>query len=61
MVAKKKDVPVKNMFKKGDIVILKSGGPPMTVDTVPSDLYFYKRPKGYYLTQWFKGASKESG
>ena len=47
MVAKKKDVPVKNMFKKGDIVILKSGGPPMTVDTVPSDLDFYKRPKGY--------------
>lgn len=49
-------------FKAGDIVVLKSGGPPMTVDEVPSDLQGYSSlPRGDYLTRWFKGASKEQG
>ena len=48
-------------FKKGDIVVLKSGGPPMTVDETPSDLDYNDRPQGYYETIWFKGASKETG
>jgi uncharacterized protein YodC (DUF2158 family) len=48
-------------FKKGDVVELKSGGPPMTVDDVPSTQDTVGRPKGYYETKWFRGASKESG
>jgi uncharacterized protein YodC (DUF2158 family) len=53
---------IKNQFEKGDVVVLKSGGPPMTIDLVPGD------GKGYgtdthseYQTKWFKGASKEHG
>lgn len=48
-------------FKKGDIVVLKSGGPPMTVDETPSDLDTLGRPNGKYHTRWFKGASQERG
>ncbi len=48
-------------FQKGDVVVLKSGGPPMTVDVVPSDLDYNGRPQGYYETNWFKGASMEKG
>lgn len=42
-----------NEYKPGDIVQLKSGGPPMTVSRVGID------GEGYWCT-WFKGASKES-
>lgn len=39
------------MFKPGDIVQLKSGGPAMTVSS-PTE-------RGAYWCEWFKGASKE--
>lgn len=48
-------------FKKGDIVVLKSGGPPMTVDDLPSKPDYNGSPCGYYETVWFKGASKQAG
>jgi uncharacterized protein YodC (DUF2158 family) len=51
-----------NKFEKGDVVVLKSGGPPMTIDNVPGDLIYDGGPKRRdYHTRWFKGASKESG
>jgi hypothetical protein len=30
-------VPLANKFKHGDVVVMKSGGPPMTVDACPGD------------------------
>jgi uncharacterized protein YodC (DUF2158 family) len=27
-----------NKFKHGDVVVMKSGGPPMTIDKVPGDI-----------------------
>lgn len=42
-------------FNIGDIVQLKSGGPEMTVQTVP------EKPTGYYKCQWFAGKKLESG
>jgi uncharacterized protein YodC (DUF2158 family) len=49
-------------FVQGDLVQLKSGGPPMTVNECPSDINEYNgRPKGIYNCVWFKGATKESG
>jgi uncharacterized protein YodC (DUF2158 family) len=48
-------------FKKGDIVVLKSGGPPMTVHELPSKPNYDGKPQGYYATVWFKGASKQAG
>lgn len=51
-----------NKFTHGDVVVMKSGGPPMTVDKVPGD------PKGYgsatydeYHCEWFKGATSQRG
>ncbi|MBN9495864.1 MAG: DUF2158 domain-containing protein [Alphaproteobacteria bacterium] len=41
-----------NVFKLGDIVQLKSGGPAMTVAGIG--------PTGGYFCEWFKGASKDS-
>lgn len=51
-----------NLFSKGDVVILKSGGIAMTVDRVPGD----STGSGASVHQdyrcvWFKGASRESG
>ena len=49
-----------NQFKKGDVVVMKSGGPPMTVDKVPGE----KHPYGVqydYLCEWFKGATSQDG
>lgn len=43
------------IFKAGDVVQLKSGGPAMTVAELP------KERKSFYVCQWFKGASKERG
>lgn len=40
-------------FKAGDIVQLKSGGPPMTVEEDDR--------RGRYRCVWFKGASMEGG
>jgi len=42
-------------FKVGDIVQLKSGGPEMTVQTVPTT------HSHYYNCQWFAGKKLESG
>lgn len=50
----------KHAFKPGDLVVLKSGGPPMTIDTIPGDGN-YGPGKDSYHCKWFKGASKESG
>lgn len=44
-----------NAFKAGDVVQLKSGGPPMTVNHAPND---YDTALLYDCV-WFKGASKE--
>lgn len=49
-----------NAFQKGDVVVLKSGGPPMTVDKVPGE----PTPSGNrteYLCEWFKGAVAARG
>jgi uncharacterized protein YodC (DUF2158 family) len=43
-----------NEFKGGDLVQLKSGGPPMTVQDWSSH-------QQKYMCVWFKGASRESG
>jgi uncharacterized protein YodC (DUF2158 family) len=47
-----------NAFKKGDVVILKSGGPPMTVDALPEENTL---KRGDYLCRWFKGATPDRG
>jgi uncharacterized protein YodC (DUF2158 family) len=44
----------KAKFAVGDIVKLKSGGPEMTVNDVPTG-------SGSYLCQWFAGKKLESG
>jgi len=56
-------VPLANKFKHGDVVVMKSGGPPMTVDEVPGedDRSYPHKPRTDYLCRWFKGASKENG
>ncbi len=41
-------------FKEGDLVQLKSGGPPMTVQN-------WHQGQEKYQCVWFKGASRESG
>ncbi|RDE05708.1 YodC family protein [Sphingomonas aracearum] len=49
-----------NMFNQGDVVVLKSGGPPMTVDEVPGETPD-GRTRKTYLCRWFKGATADSG
>ncbi|REG57628.1 uncharacterized protein YodC (DUF2158 family) [Paraburkholderia sp. BL6669N2] len=44
-----------NKFKIGDIVQLKSGGPEMTVQTLPSATF------RQYKCQWFAGKKLEAG
>ena len=51
---------VANIFKKGDVVVLKSGGPPMTIDSLPGEEKFGAN-RGEYLCKWFKGATAEKG
>lgn len=43
-----------NEFKSGDIVVLKSGGPEMTVKT-------FTHSQQAYLCQWFAGKKLEQG
>lgn len=52
-----------NKFYKGDIVVLKSGGPPMTVDMVPGEMEhkFSTDPLVGYRCEWFKGATAAHG
>jgi uncharacterized protein YodC (DUF2158 family) len=47
-----------NSFKKGDIVVMKSGGPPMTVDKVPGEVPY---AMDQYRCEWFKGATAQHG
>jgi len=42
-------------YAVGDIVALQSGGPEMTVQSVP------EKPAGFYTCQWFAGKKLESG
>jgi uncharacterized protein YodC (DUF2158 family) len=48
---------VENKFNKGDIVVIKSGGPPMTIDQLPGDHGAYKGDE--YRCVWFKGATSQ--
>lgn len=45
-----------NTFKVGDIVKLSSGGPDMTVQSLPTSLN-----PNYYYCQWFAGKKLEAG
>lgn len=52
-----------NKFNHGDIVVMKSGGPPMTIDKVPGDRvnsYSHDTYKEYHC-EWFKGATAQQG
>lgn len=50
-----------NAYNKGDIVVMKSGGPPMTVDGVPGEVTSTGYERKEYLCRWFKGATQDSG
>jgi uncharacterized protein YodC (DUF2158 family) len=52
-----------NAFNKGDVVVLKSGGPPMTIDQVPGEMASKTatEPRTAYRLEWFKGATPVSG
>lgn len=52
-----------NKFNKGDVVVMKSGGPPMTIDEVPGEdtRSYPHKTRTDYACRWFKGASKEHG
>jgi uncharacterized protein YodC (DUF2158 family) len=45
-------------FKSGDLVVLKSGGPTMTVDTVNTDIFDDNKITGI-LCVWFVGEKLE--
>jgi uncharacterized protein YodC (DUF2158 family) len=46
------------LFKSGDLVVLKSGGPTMTVDTVNTDIFDDDKITGM-LCVWFVGEKLE--
>lgn len=49
-------------FKHGDIVQLRSGGPPMTIDRLPGEVgEFFSQSKTDYHCTWFKGATRDEG
>ena len=52
-----------NKFKHGDLVVMKSGGPPMTVDKVPGDPKYdgASAKTNEYHCEWFKGATAQNG
>jgi len=54
---------VANIFNHGDVVVMKSGGPPMTVDKVPGDVTskYDRDPLTEYHCEWFKGATAQHG
>lgn len=47
------------LFKVGDIVKLKSGGPDMTVKEIIIDIDGH--PTGHYRGQWFAGKKLDNG
>ena len=49
-----------NIFKKGDVVSLKSGGPLMTIDGIPGEKVPGKLDNEY-LCRWFRRQTPESG
>lgn len=49
-----------SVFKIGDIVQLKSGGPKMTVTNIP-DAPMSLGERNIVHTSWFAGSKKESG
>jgi uncharacterized protein YodC (DUF2158 family) len=48
-------------FEAGDMVQLKSGGPPMTIDAIPDQSRGPYNHQDEYLCIWFKGATKDQG
>jgi len=52
-----------NKFEKGDLVVLKSGGPPMMVNEVPGENAenYPHKPRKNYRCVWFKGATGQHG
>lgn len=48
-------------FSYGDLVQLKSGGPPMTVEGLPGERIHARHAPGNYWCTWFKGATRDSG
>ncbi|MBO1081836.1 DUF2158 domain-containing protein [Roseomonas haemaphysalidis] len=43
-----------NVFKRGDVVVLKSGGPPMTVEAAPAGLFRkFMGDDAVYQCAWF--------
>jgi uncharacterized protein YodC (DUF2158 family) len=46
------------LFKSGDLVVLKSGGPLMTIDTVNADIFDDSKITGV-LCAWFDGTKLE--
>jgi uncharacterized protein YodC (DUF2158 family) len=46
------------VFKSGDLVVLKSGGPPMTVDAVNTDIFDDNKVTGVVCV-WFVGQKLE--
>ena len=48
-------------FKLGDLVQVKSGGPPMTIDGLPSQTKSMSQSPGEYWCIWFKGATRDQG
>lgn len=47
----------KTKYQVGDIVRLRSGGPEMTVQTIPEDRHHHD----HYRCQWFAGKKLEYG
>jgi uncharacterized protein YodC (DUF2158 family) len=57
-VIKSKGEFMANKFSKGDVVVLKSGGVPMTIKQTPGDKFRGDTlPDGLYFCIWQKGAT----
>lgn len=51
-----------NAFKKGEVVVMKSGGPPMTINKGPGETKGYREGEfDEYHCEWFKGATHNQG
>ena len=47
-------------FSHGDLVQMRSGGPPMTIEAVPGENADYRQKNLEYWCTWFKGATRDS-